>query len=94
MISQRSLSLRVFSFVHTKFRGMDIDTTNFSKVAFITEENRRLEGWFRPEWFRNSSFEDCKLPASLTKESLTKGWKYCYAIDSHRCSCREDAKVA
>jgi TIR domain-containing protein len=26
------------SFVNTKFRGMDIDTTNFSKVRFITEE--------------------------------------------------------
>jgi len=108
-------------FVNTKFRGVDIDTTNFSKVRFITEEPRfegnpvitpeytliensvlksertppqtgvieltmtgddvvfdnvlfvrsRLEGWFRPEWFRNSTFEDCKLPESLTKESLT-----------------------
>lgn len=108
-----------------KFRGMDIDTTNFSKVRFTTEESKvegnpaitpeytliensvlksertppqtgvmdltmtgddvvfdnvvfvlsRLEGWFRPEWFRNSTFEDCKLPASLTKESADYGGK-------------------
>ena len=109
-------------FVNTKFRGTEIDTTNFSKVRFTTEEPKvegnpvitpeytliensvlksgrtppqagvldltmigddvvfdnvlfvkcRLEGWFRPEWFRNSTFEDCKLPESLTKELLTK----------------------
>jgi uncharacterized protein YjbI with pentapeptide repeats len=103
------------AFVNTKFRGTAIDTTNFSKVRFITEEPRvegnpvitpeytliensvlksgrtppqsgvldlnmvgddvvfddvlfahsQLEGWFRPEWFRNSTFEDCKLPESL-----------------------------
>jgi uncharacterized protein YjbI with pentapeptide repeats len=29
-----------------------------------------LEGWFRPEWFRNSSFEGCILPASLSKQQL------------------------
>ena len=93
-------------------RGVVIDTTNFSKVRFVTEEpvvegnpvitaeyalierstvisrrsppdkgvldltltgddvvfdnvvfiDCRLEGWFRPEWFRNSSFERCALP--------------------------------
>lgn len=31
------------SFVNTKFRGMDIDTTNFSKVRFMTEEPK-IEG--------------------------------------------------
>jgi uncharacterized protein YjbI with pentapeptide repeats len=110
------------SFVNSKFRGSTIDTTNFSKVRFITEtpttegnpiitpyftsfENSvlisrrepptagvidltavgddivfnnvvfkdcRLEGWFRPEWFRNSSFERCVLPGSLSKQQLEK----------------------
>jgi uncharacterized protein YjbI with pentapeptide repeats len=109
-------------FVNTKFRSTVIDTTNFSKVRFVTEEPKvegnpvitpeytliengllksgrkppqsgvldltmigddvvfdnvlfvhcRLEGWFRPEWFRNSTFEGCKLPASLTRESLAR----------------------
>lgn len=31
------------SFVNTKFRGVEIDTTNFSKVRFITEEPK-VEG--------------------------------------------------
>jgi uncharacterized protein YjbI with pentapeptide repeats len=110
------------AFINTKFRGTEIDTTNFSKVRFATEEPKfegnpvitpeftliessvvksdrkprqtgvldltmtgddvvfdnvqfvhcRLEGWFRPEWFRNSTFEDCQLPKSLSKESLFK----------------------
>jgi hypothetical protein len=110
------------AFINTKFRGSEIDTTNFSKVRFATEEPKlegnpvitpeftliessvvksgrkppetgvldltmigddvvfdnvqfvhcRLEGWFRPEWFRNSTFEDCQLPKSLSKESLSK----------------------
>lgn len=109
-------------FINSKFRGMVIDTTGFSKVHFLTEEHVvegnpiitpeyalierstlisrrspperhvldltltgddvvfdgvlfidcRLEGWFRPEWFRNSSFERCELPESLTKESLVR----------------------
>jgi uncharacterized protein YjbI with pentapeptide repeats len=110
------------SFINTKFRGTEIDTTNFSKVRFTTEEPKvegtplitpdytliesstvkskrsppepgvldltmtgddvvfdnvlfrhsRLEGWFRPEWFRNSTFEDCTLPSSLTRDALNK----------------------
>ncbi|HKV08083.1 MAG TPA: toll/interleukin-1 receptor domain-containing protein [Thermoanaerobaculia bacterium] len=110
------------AFINAKFRGVVIDTTNFSKVRFVTEEpvvegnpvitpeyalierstvisrrsppdkgvldltltgddvvfdgvvfiDCRLEGWFRPEWFRNSSFERCALPESLTEESLEK----------------------
>ena len=110
------------AFINTKFRGVTIDTTHFSKVRFATEEpivegnpvitpdyalierstlisrrsppeagvldltltgddvvfdevmfvDCRLEGWFRPEWFRNSSFERCDLPESLTEESLVK----------------------
>jgi hypothetical protein len=110
------------SFINTKLRGTEIDTTNFSKVRFTTEEPKvegsplitpdytliessivtskrsapeagvldltmtgddvvfdnvlflhsSLEGWFRPEWFRNSTFEDCKLPSSLTREALIK----------------------
>jgi hypothetical protein len=110
------------AYINTKFRGTEIDTTNFSKVRFATEEpklegnpvitpeftliessvvkssrkppetnvldltmtgddvvfddvqfvNRRLEGWFRPEWFRNSTFENCQLPKNLSKESLAK----------------------
>jgi len=108
------------SFINTKFRDTEIDTTNFSEVRFTTEEPKvegnplitpdytliesstvksmrspprtgvldltmtgddvvfdnvlfihsRLEGWFRPEWFRNSTFEDCTLPSSLTREAL------------------------
>jgi len=108
------------AFINTKFRGVTIDTTNFSKVRFLTEEpivegnpvitpyytliersvvvsrrappekgvldltktgddvvfdkvsfvDCRLEGWFRPEWFRGSSFERCELPESLSQESL------------------------
>jgi uncharacterized protein YjbI with pentapeptide repeats len=108
------------SFVNSKFRGMSIDTTNFGKVRFVTEEPKtegnqiitpdytlfehsvltsqrtppspkildlslpgddvlfdgvvfvdcRLEGWFKAEWFRHSSFERCELPASLTREAL------------------------
>jgi uncharacterized protein YjbI with pentapeptide repeats len=107
-------------FVNTKFRGTVIDTTEFSKVRFATEEPQvegnpiitpyytlfersvlisqrtppeegtldltmtgddvvfdnvtfvdcRLEGWFKPEWFRNSSFERCELPGCLGKEAL------------------------
>jgi hypothetical protein len=109
------------AFINTKFRGTEIDTTNFSKVRFATEEPKlegnpvttpeftliensvvkssrtppathvldltmtgddvvfdnvlfvhcRLEGWFRPEWFRNSTFEDCQFPRNLSKESLS-----------------------
>jgi uncharacterized protein YjbI with pentapeptide repeats len=108
------------SFANSKFRGSTIDTTNFSKVRFVTEspttegnpiitpyytifeksslisrrepptkgvldltavgddvvfdhvvfKDCRLEGWFRPEWFRNSSFERCVLPESLSKQQL------------------------
>jgi len=109
------------AFINTKFRGVVIDTTNFSKVRFQTPEDHgtegipiitpdltliersvvisrreppakgvldltmtgddvvfdgvvfrdsRLEGWFRPEWFRHSSFERCILPASLSTASL------------------------
>jgi uncharacterized protein YjbI with pentapeptide repeats len=43
------------------------DDIVFDNVAF---KDCRLEGWFRPEWFRNSSFEGCVLPESLTKEQL------------------------
>lgn len=109
-------------FENSKFRGVNIDTTNFSKVLFITKlpivtgnpvitpnytlfersvliskrsppENgvidltetgddvvfdgvvfvdSRLEGWFKPEWFKNSTFERCSLPDSLRKDSLVE----------------------
>lgn len=109
-------------FINTKFRGATIDTTNFSKVRFLTETplvegnpvitpsyvlfersvlisrrtppqegvldltmtgddmvfdnvlfvDCRLDGWFQPEWFRNSSFEHCELPNTLTKMNLAK----------------------
>jgi len=108
------------TFINSKFRGSTIDTTNFSKVRFVTQtpkfegnpvitpiyalieqsvvvSNRtppaggvmdltavgddvvfdnvvfvdcRLEGWFRPEWFRNSSFRRCTLPPSLSRKQL------------------------
>jgi uncharacterized protein YjbI with pentapeptide repeats len=45
------------------------DDITFDGVVF---KNCRLEGWFRPEWFRNSSFEDCVLPESLSKDKLVK----------------------
>jgi hypothetical protein len=45
------------------------DDVVFGNVVFV---HARLEGRFRPEWFRNSTFEDCTLPKSLTRESLTK----------------------
>jgi uncharacterized protein YjbI with pentapeptide repeats len=115
-----AINLIDVQFVNSKFRGSSIDTTNFSKVRFITEapvsegnpiitpyftsfehsvlisrreppapnvmdltavgddvtfdgvvfKDCRLEGWFRPEWFRNSSFERCVLPESLSKQQL------------------------
>jgi uncharacterized protein YjbI with pentapeptide repeats len=43
------------------------DDVTFDGVAF---KDCRLEGWFRPEWFRNSSFERCVLPNSLNKQQL------------------------
>jgi uncharacterized protein YjbI with pentapeptide repeats len=43
------------------------DDVVFDNVTF---KDSRLEGWFRPEWFRNSSFEGCVLPASLSKQQL------------------------
>jgi hypothetical protein len=108
------------TFVNSKFIGSTIDTSNFSKVRFVTESpqtegnpiitpyytsfeksvlisqrpppeegvldltmtgddvvfdavffvDSRLEGWFRPEWFRNSNFEHCQLPEGLSKEAL------------------------
>lgn len=45
------------------------DDAVFDNVPFVRS---RQEGWFRPEWFRNSTFEDCKLTKSLAKESLAK----------------------
>ena len=45
------------------------DDITFDGVVF---KDCRLEGWFRPEWFRNSSFEGCVLPESLSKEQLVK----------------------
>jgi uncharacterized protein YjbI with pentapeptide repeats len=110
------------SFVNSKFRGTSIDTTNFGKVRFVTEEPEtegnpiitpdytlfehsmltsqrtppspntldlslpgddvlfdgvvfvdcRLEGWFKAEWFRHSSFQRCELPASLSREALER----------------------
>jgi len=41
----------------------------FEDVVFV---DCRLEGWFKPEWFRNSSFERCVLPPSLSKEALER----------------------
>jgi hypothetical protein len=43
------------------------DDIVFDDVTFV---DCRLEGWFRPEWFRNSSFERCVLPESLNKDQL------------------------
>jgi hypothetical protein len=43
------------------------DDVVFDGVVF---KDCRLEGWFRPEWFRNSSFERCVLPETLRKEQL------------------------
>jgi hypothetical protein len=43
------------------------DDITFDDVIF---KDCRLEGWFRPEWFRNSSFERCTLPESLSKQQL------------------------
>jgi uncharacterized protein YjbI with pentapeptide repeats len=43
------------------------DDIVFDGVVF---KDCRLEGWFRPEWFRNSSFEGCVLPESLSKQQL------------------------
>ena len=43
------------------------DDVVFDNVVF---KDCRLEGWFRPEWFRNSSFEGCVLPESLSKQQL------------------------
>jgi hypothetical protein len=110
------------AFVNSKFRGSEVDITNFAKVRFATERppepgnptitpvfslfesstlishvrppephvmnletpddavifdevhfvRCRLEGWFDPRWFRRSSFDDCILPSSLTKESLER----------------------
>ena len=45
------------------------DDITFDGVVF---KDCRLEGWFRPEWFRNSSFEGCVLPESLSKDKLVK----------------------
>lgn len=45
------------------------DDIVFDNVLFT---DCRLEGWFRPEWFRNSSFERCDLPDSLSEESLVR----------------------
>ena len=45
------------------------DDVVFDNVLFV---DCRLEGWFRPEWFRNSSFERCKLPTTLTRASLAQ----------------------
>jgi uncharacterized protein YjbI with pentapeptide repeats len=41
------------------------DGVHFVRVTF--------EGWFKPEWFRNSRFEACALPPSLPREALTMG---------------------
>lgn len=45
------------------------DDMVFDNVLFV---DCRLEGWFQPEWFRNSSFEHCELPNTLTKMNLAK----------------------
>jgi uncharacterized protein YjbI with pentapeptide repeats len=43
------------------------DYTVFDGVVFV---DCKLEGWFDPAWFRNSSFENCSLPPSLTIQAL------------------------
>jgi hypothetical protein len=43
------------------------DDIVFDGVLF---KDCRLEGWFRPDWFRNSSFERCVLPEALSKQQL------------------------
>jgi hypothetical protein len=45
------------------------DDVVFDNVVFV---DCRLAGEFRPEWFRNSSFERCVLPEPLDKEQLVK----------------------
>jgi hypothetical protein len=39
----------------------------FKNVVFV---ECRLEGFFRPEWFQNCSFDRCTLPDSLSKAKL------------------------
>jgi hypothetical protein len=43
------------------------DDVVFDDVLFVES---RLEGWFRPEWFRGSTFERCTLPDSLPPAAL------------------------
>jgi hypothetical protein len=43
------------------------DDVVFDNVVFV---DCRLEGWFRPQWFRHSSFKRCMLPASLSRKQL------------------------
>ena len=43
------------------------DIITFNSVMFI---DCKFEGWFEPEWFRESNFINCELPASLNKEAL------------------------
>jgi hypothetical protein len=54
---------------------MDPNTERIQRIVRAaprpeSEEVFRLEGWFRAEWFRNSSFEECVLPESLSKQQL------------------------
>ena len=43
------------------------DDIVFDNVHFV---DTRFKGWFNPEWFRNSSFENCEFPDSLSKKTL------------------------
>jgi hypothetical protein len=52
---------------------MDLSTPEqevlFDGVEFVRV---RFEGWFKPEWFRNSHFEACVFPASLPSDALAR----------------------
>jgi len=52
---------------------MDLSTPEqeilFEGVHFV---GTRFEGFFKPEWFRGSSFEDCVLPSTLSAAALTQ----------------------
>ena len=45
------------------------DDVVFDGVMFV---DSRLEGFFKPEWLRNSTFERCALPSSLPADDLRR----------------------
>jgi len=53
---------------------MDLSTPE-QEVLFDKVEFKRVtfEGWFKPGWFRDSHFDECNLPASLSRAALAGG---------------------